>query len=102
MSYVDTNLTQYALKPLYYINGYKDGLQFISTLLTSNTNPLLLCFEIEFLTILEKYEHAMKLGKYLTVLLQGNGAEDSSGLSARKQQACPDNAGRQGFPGACR
>ena len=71
MSYVDTNLTQYALKPLYYINGYKDGLQFISTLLTSNTNPLLLCFEIEFLTILEKYEHAMKLGKYLTVLNPG-------------------------------
>ena len=71
MSYVDTNLTQYALKPLKYINGYNDGLQFISTLLTSNTNPLLICFELEFLTILEKYEHAMKLGKYLTTLNPG-------------------------------
>ena len=71
MSYVDTNLSQFALKPLYYINGYSDGLQFISTLLTSNTNPLLLCSEIEFLTILEKYEHAMKLGKYLTTLNPG-------------------------------
>ena len=71
MSYVDTNLTQYALKPLKYINGYNDGLQFISTLLTSNTNPLLICFELEFLTVLEKYEHAMKLGKYLTTLNPG-------------------------------
>ena len=71
MSYVDTNLSQFALKPLYYINGYNDGLQFIATLLTSNTNPLLICFEIEFLTILEKYEHAMKLGKYLTTLNPG-------------------------------
>ena len=71
MSYVDTNLSQYALKPLYYINGYADGLQFISTLLTSNTNPLLICFEIEFLTILEKYEHAIKMGKYLTTLNPG-------------------------------
>ena len=71
MSYVDTNLSQYALKPLYYINGYSDGLQFISTLLTSNTNPLLICFEIEFLTILEKYEHAIKVGKYLTTMNPG-------------------------------
>lgn len=71
MSYVDTNLTQFALKPLYYINGYSDGLQFISTLLSSNTNHLLICSEIEFLTILEKYEHAMKLGKYLTTLNPG-------------------------------
>ena len=71
MSYVDTNLSQYALKPLYYINGYSDGLQFISTLLTSNTNPLLICFEIEFMTILEKYEHAIKVGKYLTTLNPG-------------------------------
>ena len=71
MSYVDTNLTQFALKPLYYINGYNDGLQFISTLLSSNTNHLLICSEIEFLTILEKYEHAMKLGKYLTTLNPG-------------------------------
>ena len=71
MSYVDTNLTQFALKPLFYINGYNDGLQFISTLLTSNTNPLLICYEIEFLTILEKYEHSMKLGKYLTALNPG-------------------------------
>ena len=71
MSYVDTNLTQFALKPLYYIDGYTDGLQFISTLLSSNTNPLLICFEIEFLTILGKYEHAMKLGKYLTTLNPG-------------------------------
>ena len=71
MSYVDTNLTQFALKPLYYINGYNDGLQFNSTLLTSNTNHLLICFEIEFLTILEKYEHSMKLAKYLTTLNPG-------------------------------
>ena len=71
MSYVDTNLTQFALKPLYYINGYSDGLQFISTLLSSNTNHLLICSEIEFLTILEKYEHAMKLAKYLTTLNPG-------------------------------
>jgi hypothetical protein len=71
MSYVDTNLTQFALEPLYYINGYNDGLQFMSTLLTSNINPLLICYEIEFLTILEKYEHSMKLGKYLTALNPG-------------------------------
>lgn len=71
MSYVDTNLAQFTLKPLYSTNGYAEALQFISTLLCSNTNPLLICSQIEFLTILEKYEHAMKLGKYLTTMNPG-------------------------------
>ena len=66
LSYIDTNLSKFALKPLYYINEYQDGLKFISTLLTCNTNHLLICEEIEFLIILKKYEDAMKLGKYLT------------------------------------
>ena len=66
ISHIDTNLAKFALKPLYYINGYKDGLKFIATLLTCNTNYSLICEEIEFLTILNKYEDALKLGKYLT------------------------------------
>ena len=71
LSHIDTNLAKFALKPLYYINGYKDGLKFISTLLTCNTNHSLICEEIEFLTILNKYEDALKLGKYLTTLNPG-------------------------------
>ena len=71
LSHIDTNLAKFALKPLYYINGYKDGLKFIATLLTCNTNHSLICEEIEFLTILNKYEDALKLGKYLTTLNPG-------------------------------
>ena len=71
LSYIDTNLSKFALKPLYYINEYQDGLKFISTLLTCNTNHLLICEEIEFLIILKKYEDAMKLGKYLTTIRPG-------------------------------
>ena len=71
LSHIDTNLAKFALKPLYYINGYKDGLKFIATLLTCNTNHSLICLEIEFLTILNKYEDALKLGKYLTTLNPG-------------------------------
>ena len=71
LSHIDTNLAKFALKPLYYINGYKDGLKFIATLLTYNTNHSLICEEIEFLTILNKYEDALKLGKYLTTLNPG-------------------------------
>ena len=71
LSHIDTNLAKFALKPLYYINGYKDGLKFIATLLTCNTNHSLICEEIEFLTILNKYKDALKLGKYLTTLNPG-------------------------------
>ena len=71
LSHIDTNLAKFALKPLYYINGYKVGLKFISTLLTCNTNHSLICEEIEFLTILNKCEDALKLGKYLTTLNPG-------------------------------
>ena len=71
LSHIDTNLAKFALKPLYYINGYKDGLKFIATLLTCNTNHSLICEEIEFLIVLNKYEDALKLGKYLTVLNPG-------------------------------
>ena len=71
LSHIDTNLAKFALKPLYFINGYKDGLKFIATLLTCNTNHSLICEEIEFLTILNKYEDALKLGKYLTTLNPG-------------------------------
>ena len=67
ISHIDTNLAKYALKPLYYINGFKDGLKFIAKLLTCNTNHSLICEEIGFLIILNKYEDALKLGKYLTV-----------------------------------
>ena len=51
LSHIDTNLAKFALKPLYYINGYKDGLKFIENLLACNTNHSLICEEIKFLTI---------------------------------------------------
>ena len=71
ISHIDTNLAKFALKPLYYIDGYKDGLKFIAKLLTCNTNHSLICEEIEFLLILNKYEDALKLGKYLTTINPG-------------------------------
>ena len=71
LSHIDTNLAKFALKPLYFINGYKDGLKFIATLLTCNTNHSLICEEIEFLIILNKINDALKLGKYLTTLNPG-------------------------------
>ena len=71
ISHIDTNLAKFALKPLYYIDGYKDGLKFIAKLLTCNTNHFLICEEIKFLIILNKYEEALKLGKYLTTINPG-------------------------------
>ena len=71
LSHIDTNLAKFALKPLSYIDGYKDGLKFISKLLTCNTNHSLICEEIKFLIILNKYEEALKLGKYLTTINPG-------------------------------
>ena len=71
ISHIDTNLAKFALKPLYYIDGYKDGLKFIAKLLTCNTNHFLICEEIKFLIVLNKYEEALKLGKYLTTINPG-------------------------------
>ncbi len=71
ISHIDTNLTKFALKPLNYIDGYKDGIKFIAKLLTCNTNHSLICEEIKFLIILNKYEEALKLGKYLTTINPG-------------------------------
>ena len=71
LSHIDTNLAVFALKPLFYLDGYKDGLKFIAKLLTCNTNHSLICEEINFLIILNKYEEALKLGKYLTVVNPG-------------------------------
>ena len=71
ISHIDTNLAKFALKPLSYIDGYKDGLKFIAKLLTCNTNHSLICEEIKFLIILNKYEEALKLGKYLTTINPG-------------------------------
>ena len=66
LSFSDSSLSKYVLKPLNFLNCYADGLQFIATLLCSTSSPLLICYEIELLTILGKYSDAMELGKYIT------------------------------------
>ena len=71
LSHIDTNLAVFALKPLFYLDGYKDGLKFIAKLLTCNTNHSLICEEINFLIFLIKFEEALKLGKYLTTINPG-------------------------------
>ena len=46
-------------------------MKFIAKLLTCNTNHSLICEEIKFLSVLNKYEEALKLGKYLTTINPG-------------------------------
>ena len=66
MSYADSSLSKYVLKPLKFLQCYEDALQFIATLLCSTSSPILICYEIDLLTILKKYTDSIQLAKFVT------------------------------------
>ena len=66
LSYSDSALAKFVLKPLKFLKCYGDALQFIANLLLNTSSPMLICHEIELLTILNKFAPALELAKYVT------------------------------------
>lgn len=66
VSYLDNSFAKYVIKPLKFLQCYEDGLQFVATLLCATSSPILICYEIELLTILQKYQDSLELAKYVT------------------------------------
>lgn len=66
VSYSDSSLSKYVIKPLKFLKCYEDALQFIATLLCSTSSPVLICYEIDLLTILKKFPDSLQLAKFVT------------------------------------
>jgi len=68
VSSIDNSLIKYVVKPLKFLQLYEDALSYTASVLYYNSSSNYLFIEVELLTLLNKYDDALEIGKYISSL----------------------------------